>query len=286
MNKPSSNLTGILFALIAYGLFVAGDSCYKYLGTSYTIYQMAFYGKLVACLLIISFVIYTRKKVQTKFLKLQIYRGLSLTTTFLCILFAYRHMTLTEVALIFYISPFITCIFTYFLLKEPIGIHRIMIIIGGFIGILIILRPGYVELNPALFILLLGVIAFSYGNILARIIGKDEPDINFTLFPTIISCIIVLPMLLLDPVIPTAIDFSIMGLGGIIGSAAILFISMAYVRTHAVTISILAYTDIIWAMLLGYIIFGDTTTDPYVYLGGLLIMVSGCYLVHRENKLT
>ncbi len=55
-------------------------------------------------------------------------------------------------------------------------------------------------------------------------------------------------------------------------------------KTHAVTVSILSYTDILGAMLLGYLIFGDVTNDPFVILGGIIIMLSGLYLVYREHK--
>jgi len=286
MRQLSPNMLGVSFALIAYALFVAGDSFYKYLGTTYEIYQIAFFGKLFAAIAIFGFILFTKQKIKTNFLKLQIIRSLALTTNFLCILYAYRYMTLAEVALMYYLCPFITSILSKFLLKEPVGIHRIISIIVGFTGILVVLRPGLIDLNPATFVLLTGVIAFSFANILSRKIGPSEPAINFTLFPTLMSTLCVLPLVTLNPVVPSFIDTSFMAAGGIIGSIAILMISVAYVKTHAVTVSILAYTDIFWALLLGYIIFGDVTNDPLIYLGGVIIMLSGAYLIYRENKVT
>ena len=280
----NQNIIGILYALMAYALFVVGDTFYKYLGTEYSIYYLAFYGKLSATIFFGLYLIYKRQKLVTYHLKLQIIRSIALTINFLCILYAYKSMTLAEVALMYYLCPFIISVFSHFLLKEPVGIHRIISIIFGFLGILIILRPGIIEINPGSLILLIGVIAFCYANILSRIIGSKEPAINFTLFPTVMSFLCVVPLVLLNPLLPAPFDLSMMASGGIVGGIAILLVSVAYIKTHAVTISILAYTDIFWALLLGYIVFNDVTNDPYTILGGIVIMLSGIYLIYRENK--
>ena len=75
-----------------------------------------------------------------------------------------------------------------------------------------------------------------------------------------------------------------MATGGTIGTIAVLCVSIAYIKTHAVTVSILSYADILWSILLGYLIFGDIEKDPMVFLGGVLIILSGIYLVFRESK--
>lgn len=280
----NANITGIIYALIAYALFVVGDTFYKYLGTEYSIYYLAFYGKLAATLFFGAYLIFKRQQLITYYPKLQIIRSIALTTNFLCILYAYKSLTLAEVALMYYLCPFIISIFSHFLLKEPVGLHRTISIILGFLGILIILRPGFIEINPGSLVLLIGVIAFCYANILSRIIGPKEPSINFTLFPTIMSCLCVAPLVAISPLLPPAFDLGMMAAGGIVGGIAILLISVAYIKTHAVTISILAYTDIFWAILLGYLIFNDVTNDPMTILGGIIIMISGIYLIYRENK--
>ena len=277
-----SNL-GIIYALIAYALFVVTDTFYKYLGTSYSIYHMAFYGKLFAGCLFVLYLFSKRQKLITHFPKLQLYRSLGLTLNFLCILYAYKHMTLAEVALMFYLSPFITAVLSHFILKEAVGIHRIISIIGGFIGVMLIFRPGIIEPNPATLILFIGVVAFSYSNIVSRQIGETEPAINFALFPTICSFVCMIPFMILHPMIPPAFDLSFMAAGGIVGSIAVLLISLAYVKTHAVTVSILAYTDIFWALLLGYLVFNDVTGDPMTIFGGIIIIFSGVYMIYKEE---
>ena len=87
------------------------------------------------------------------------------------------------------------------------------------------------------------------------------------------------------PALPETIDIGLMAAGGLIGGIAIILISLAYIKTHAVTVSILAYTDIFWALLLGYLIFDDVTNDPMTILGGIVIASSGIYLIYRESKL-
>lgn len=283
----SHNTSGILFALCAYAMFVVGDSFYKYLGSTYSIYHLAFYSKIAASLVIGFYAVIKRQKIITHFPKLQFYRSLAITITSLSIYYAYRYMTLAEVAIIFYLCPFIIAILSSLILKETVGKHRIISIIIGFTGILIIVRPGFVEFNPGTVAIFLAALSYCYAAILARKMGPSEPSINFALFPSVMTFICVIPLVVLAPEeVPVIHDLSLMALGGTIGATAILLVSMAYVRTHAVTVSILAYTDIIWALLLGYLIFGDVTNDPYTIIGGIIVMISGGYLIYRENKAT
>jgi len=281
----NQNTLGIIYALIGYSIFVIGDSSYKYMGDSYAIYHIGFYGKFAATLFFIAYLFIKRQKFVTYFPRLQLYRSIALTINFICVLYALKSMTLVEIVLIFYMSPFVTSILSHFILKEPVGIHRVISIIGGFIGILIILRPGFSEFNPASIVMFFGMSAYAYSNILSRKIGNTEPSINFTLLPTAFSALAILPFVLLDPLWPPLNHLGIMALGGTAGSVAILFISMAYVRTHAVTVSILNYTEIFWAGIIGYLIFGDHTNDPYTILGGIIIILSGVYLIRREYKI-
>jgi len=283
--KINDNITGIIFALIGSAIFIIGDSSYKYLGDTYAIYHIGFYGKLAATLFFLVYLWIKQQKFITYFPRLQLYRSIALTINFICVLYALKSMSLVEVVLIFYMSPFITAILSHFILKEPVGIHRIISIVVGFIGILIILRPGLVEFNPAAIIMFVGMSAYSYSNILSRKIGKSEPSINFTLLPTAFTTLAILPLVLLDPFWPPLDHLGIMAMGGTAGSIAILFISMAYVRTHAVTVSILNYTEIFWAGLFGYLIFGDVTNDPFTILGGIVIILSGIYLIRREHQI-
>lgn len=282
----NQNTLSILYALIGYSIFVIGDSAYKYMGGTYVIYHIAFYSKLAATLFFLGYLCIKRQKFVTYFPRLQLYRSIALTINSLCVLYALQSMTLVDLVLIFYMSPFVTAILSHFILKEPVGKHRILSIIGGFIGILIILRPGIVEFNPASLVIFFGMCTYAYSNILSRKIGSTEPSINFTLLPTAFITLAIFPFVLLDPLWPPLDHLGIMALGGTAGSVAILFISMAYVRTHAVTVSILNYTEIFWAGIIGYLIFGDKTNDPYTIFGGIIIILSGAYLIRREYKIS
>ena len=282
--KTSQSTQGIIFALISYALFVTGDSFYKYLGAMYSVYEMAFYGKLAASILFLFYIAIKRQKIITYFPKLQLYRSIAFTITSLCIYYSYKHMTLADVALLFYLCPFIIALLSRFILKEKVGTHRIISIITGFTGVLIIIRPGFIEPNPAMITMLIAIFCYSYSAILSRQMGPKEPAINFALFPAIMTFICAIPLLGGMPKILPATDLALMTMGGTIGGIAILLVSVAYVKTHAVTVSILAYTDMFWALLLGYLIFGDVTNDPFTILGGVIIILSGIYLIYRENK--
>ncbi len=284
--KIDSNKLGIILALASYATFVIGDSFAKYLGIEYSIFHIAFYCKFFAACLFILYMLAKRQKFVTHFPKLQLYRSIALTLNSLCIYYAYKQLTLADVALLFYLSPFIIAILSHFVLKEPVGKHRILSIVMGFLGVLIIIRPGMIEVSPATLAILFAVVAYCYSGILARKMGKTEPSINFGLLPTIMTALCAAPFIMTSPQIPPLSDMAIMAAGGTFGSIAILLISMAYVRTHAVTVSLLAYTDLFWALLIGYLVFGDVTNDPMTYLGGTIIIISGIYLIYRENMVS
>lgn len=281
----SENTKGIIFTLASCAVFAVSDTIVKYMGQTYSVYQIAFFSKLFAALILGGYMIIKRQKLVTYFPQLQLYRSISLTLNALFLYYAFKYMTLTDIALLFYLCPFVVAILSLILLKEPIGLHRLLSIIGGFIGVLIMVRPGFIEVNHATPMALMAVIFFSYANVLSRKIGKTEPSINFTLFPTLMTTICMIPLLMMtQQAMPEPVDLALMAFGGTAGSVAILLISMAFVRTHAVTVSLLDYTHIFWALLFGYLVFGDVTNDPYTIIGGCVIIISGAYLIYRESK--
>ena len=170
------------------------------------------------------------------------------------------------------------------ILKEKIGIHRLTSILVGFIGVIIILRPDKLELDWISLGVLVASACFAFGNVLTRKIGDSEPKLAFTLYTTAFILLANAIPFAFNPAIPTGMNLAALAANGAIESFGTAILAIAYLKAHAVTVTKMMYTSIIWAFIWGYLIFGDVLVDINTFIGGAIIILSGIYMIYREKK--
>ncbi len=180
--------------------------------------------------------------------------------------------------------PFFTAIFSAYILKEKIGKHRFISIIIGFCGVLIILRPGLMTVDFASIGVLIASACFAYANVLTRKIGDDEPKIAFTFYTTGFIFVANAIPFMFNPVLPEGLNLAALAANGIIESICTALLALAYLKAHAVTVTKMMYTSIIWAILWGYLFFDDKLGDIWTIVGAITIISSGLYMIYRESK--
>lgn len=280
----NQNTLGALLALLAFTGYSLADVALKYAGQSFNFYQVAFYTQGFGVLAILTYAAITKSSLKTRHPKLQFYRSLSYAICYGLIIYAFQNKSLAQTYTIFYVCPFFTAIFSVLILREKIGKHRLISIIIGFLGVLIILRPDQLQLDWVSMGILLAAALFGYANVLTRKIGEDEPKIAFTLYTTAFILMVNAIPFAFNPVLPQGLNLAALATNGIIESIATAVLALAYLKAHAVTVTKMMYTSIIWAFLWGYLIFDDVLVDKLTFIGGTIIIGSGLYMIYRENK--
>ena len=183
-----------------------------------------------------------------------------------------------------YSSVFFISILSIFFLGEKIGYRRVIAIIVGFIGVVIILKPGVNLFSNYSVLPLLASIFLSMAVIILKKILLTNNNIlsvwTFTLFATLFS----LFFFNNDWIWPNNFDLVLLIASGILGFVAQLCLSKSFQLADASVLAPLDFTSVIWAFLIGYIIFGEFLSRE-VLLGGPLILLSVGYIFYRETVL-
>ena len=284
---PKQNtMTGILFMLAGTVFFSIGDSIGKWLTTDYPVMQIAWIRSTLGLFIIGGVAVMTgnMEKLKTSKPGWHITRSILGTGAILGIFYGLKYIPVAEYVSITFATPFIIALFSPWVLREKVSMQTWIAIIIGLIGVLIIFRPTPDHFHPAhlaTFAVALSVAALS---IMARMMTKTESAIalNFYIYPAniLLSCYPTFS----DWVSPSLTDWCLFLVHGVIATMALgCFIeSMRYARP-AVVMPI-DYTRIIWMSLAGYIIWHEVP-ETITWIGIIIIIVSGIYVVSHGNKL-
>ena len=280
--------------MLAYILNISGwlllpfmDGIAKYLSSEMHFIQII-WGRYFFMILV-SFplaLIFFRKEIKfPKNISVQLFRGFFLFLSTVFFFYAISIISLAQALTLAFISPIIVTILSIFYLKEKVGIHRWSAVIIGFIGVLIIIRPGFLEINFASISAIGAGTAYAFYIIYTRKLSFIDSPIVTLLFTGVVGCILISIIL---PYNWTNIDLRqllILILLASIGALAHFLIILSLRLGEASKLAPLGYFEISTNILVGYMFFGDLP-DIWIYLGLSLIVFSGIYIFIRENKKT
>ncbi|MGL5115428.1 MAG: DMT family transporter [Beijerinckiaceae bacterium] len=196
---------------------------------------------------------------------------------------ALQYLQLAESISIIFLTPLLVALLSGPLLGEWVGRRRMVAIGVGFIGVLIVTRPGTGAMHPAALFSLAGTFCYAFYAILTRILSAhDKPET--TMFYSGLA-----GLFLLAPILPfvwktpeSMLVWGVLLLLGISGTIGHWLLILAHRLAPASTLSPFIYTQLIWMLLLGYLVFGDVP-DRYTLVGAAVVTASGLYLLHRER---
>ena len=288
MIKQNERL-GIFLMVITTIVFASQDGLSKYLATEYNVYMVVMirYWFFAAFVMTIS----SRKPggvkqvAKTKTPLLQIFRSLILVAEMCVTILAFTLLGLAETHAIFASYPLIIAMLSGPILGEHVGWRRWLAICVGFFGILIILNPGNGIFSPYALVPLAGAILFALYGLLTRYAGQyDNSSTSF--FWTGIVGSIAMPAIGLnfwDPV--SQGDWSIMLILSASGMLGHFLLIKCYEVAEASAVQPFAYLQLIWASLIGVIIFGEQITTN-VLIGACIIVGAGLFTLWRERKVS
>lgn len=279
-------LIGIALMCGAVALFACLDAVAKYLNTEMDSLQIAWarYTSAFVLTLIVSNPLTHIGLLRTRNIKLQIIRSVLLVASTALNFLALRWLQLDEALSIIFTFPFIVAIISGPLLDEWIGWRRWSAICFGFAGVLLITRPGFGGMHPAALITLTATTCYGFYAVITRIVSRVDSNQTSLFYANFIGALMMLPVIPFVWQAPRDWVIALMlTMTGVLGSTGHFFLIAGHKLAPASTLSPFIYTQLIWVVILGYLVF-DHLPNGWTMAGAAMVIGSGLYLLYRERK--
>jgi drug/metabolite transporter (DMT)-like permease len=217
--------------------------------------------------------------------RLQIGRSLLLVFSTLLNILALRYLQLDQTVSILFSTPFFVTLLSGFVLGEWAGWRRWTAIATGFSGVVLIARPGMGGMHPAALLCVAGAICYSIYSISTRVLARTdstETTLFYSNFVGTLAALPALPFVWTTPHEPVVI--ALMVLIGAFGSVGHYLLIAAHRLAPASLVAPFIYSQLIWATLAGYLVFGQLPSE-WTLAGAAIVIASGLYILYREHKL-
>ncbi|MDH3799961.1 MAG: DMT family transporter, partial [Desulfobacterales bacterium] len=221
---------------------------------------------------------------RTRKIKLQIFRSILLVASTLTFWLALMFLPLVDCVVVLFVSPILVTMLAAPLLGESVGRHRWIAVIIGFVGVMVVMRPGFTIFDWMSILPLITALFYAGVQISTRILGRTDGALTTLLYSSAGGAIISTIGVLFFWVTPSLGQWFVLGWLGFLGALGHYLMIKAYEIAPASLLAPFDYTTLIWATILGFIAFGDLP-DTWTVLGALIIMSSGLYLIRRESRL-
>jgi drug/metabolite transporter (DMT)-like permease len=270
---------GVLYLLAAVAVLPVMDGFAKALTTRYPVLEVAWARFFFAFLVLLPFVARQpgRELMRPPRLALQLLRSVCQVLAVSLFFLTLSHLPLADTLAICFLYPLITVALAGLLLGEAVGPRRWLAVLVGFLGAMIIIRPGLGVFQPAALMGLATSLVFAVFIILTRKLAGSAPPAVILIWGTLVGAVLTTALLPLVWVPPTVADLLAMLAVGGIGALGHLLLLKAYELAPASLLSPLGYAEIIGAALVGWVAFGDFP-DAATWLGIAVISVSGSYI--------
>ncbi len=281
--RAVQNGKGLILMALGMFAFSAVDTGAKFLTDSLHPSQIVWtrqLGLLAGALFLIAR--YGRPILATSHLKLQILRGAVAAGSASLFIFALEFVALADAVAISFVAPFMVTLMGVFILREPVGLRRWAAVVLGFIGTLIVLRPGMGAIHPAGLLVVLAASMFAIRQIISRALSNSDRTGTTIVYTALVgSAILTVPLPFVWQTPGGTEILILIGMAVLAGVGEVLVIKALEVAL-AVVVAPVQYTLMIWGTFYGWLVFGQLP-DGWTWIGAAIIIATGLYTLHREN---
>ena len=277
-------MKAILLNVSAWMLLPFMDGMAKHLSTEIHFIQVVWgrYFFMAILSLLVTYFFFNHNLRWPNNIKIQLSRSLFLFLSTVFFFFSISKISLAEALTLAFVSPIIVTILSIFLLNEKVGIRRLIAVLLGFVGALIVIRPGFNEINIATVAALGTGICYAFYMVSTRKLSSIDNPLLTLIFTGLSGAIVIS---LIVPFFWTWLNYSqwliLISLASI-GTVGHLLIILSLNFAEASKLAPLAYFEIVTNVLIGYYFFNDFP-NKWIWLGLFLIISSGIYISIREN---
>ena len=243
---------------------------------------ICFYRCLMGLIIITPFVAKNNfQALQTDNMRLQIFRALINIISMICWFSAIGMMHFEKATALGFTTPLFTTVLAVLILGEVIRFHRTAALLLGFVGILIIIRPGYMPFEFGTILMLVASLSFSFVLIFVKKLSATDSSLTIIFYHLLYMtpAFFILSLFYWENIsLNQLIIFSLMGASGLLSHWCL---AQAFKMSDTTFVMPLQFTKLIWASLIGLFIFSEQP-DIWTWVGGVIIFISVVYITYRE----
>ena len=282
----SANQLGALFMMASMACFTLNDTFMKVTDGAIPLFQLLFLRDILTTILIVALGLWLRAlhfNIRRRDWGLIALRSASEMATAYFFITALFNMPLANVTATLQALPLTVTLGGALLFKEKVGWRRMSAILIGFLGMLLIVRPGSVGFNIYGIYALLAVLGVTVRDLVTRQLSADVPSMTVTLAASLAVMLFSGVASLATPWVAVSSWHALMVIGSSICIFGGYYFSVRVMRVGEISfIAPFRYTGLIWALMLGWLVFGDWPT-PLTVLGAGIVVATGLFTLYRER---
>ena len=279
-------LQGIGLIALAMALLSAMDAVVKWLSPDYSTIQLMFFRSVFAFLPLAPLILRSGWAGALRSQKLggHALRSLFGLCALGCFFWSLALLPLADATAITFAAPLFVTALSLPLLGEVVRARRWTAVAVGFVGVLVMIRPGAGVFQPTSLLPLAAALFLALMVIQIRRLTRTESNTTIVLYYTIISTLVTGAVVPFYWVTPGLTDLLLLAAVGVLGGTGQLVLTAAYRRTEASILAPFDYTAMVWAVLFGYLLWGELPASN-IWLGVAIVIASGIYIIYREAVL-
>ena len=276
---------GILLMVASTVGFAAMHVLVRYVSAELHPFQIAFFRNAFGVVVFLPLMLKTGLAVfHTRRLGLHGLRALLNVAAMLSFFTALTLTPIAQVTALAFTAPVFAAVLSVILLRERVHVRRWTAILLGFLGTLVILRPGLHSIDLGSVLTLVAAVLWAATMIVIRVLGRSESSLTITAYMNVLLALLsVVPALLVWRT-PSLEALAWLLLIGILGTLAQIALAQSLKEAEPGAVMPFDFLKLIWVAILGYLLFAELP-DVFIWLGGAIIVLSTSYIAYRESQL-
>jgi drug/metabolite transporter (DMT)-like permease len=281
-----NNRKGVMLMVLVTFIFAMQDGISQHLADTYNVYMAIMVRYWFFAIFVIALASRTpgglRRAMRSATPKAQIFRSIVLALEIIVMIQGFVYLGLVETHAVFACYPLLVAALSGPVLGEKVGWRRVAAIAIGFVGVLIILRPGYDVFSPYALVPLLAALLFAIYALLTRYVGRVDPASVSFFYTGVVGAIVVTAIGFRHWVPMSAGDWGWMAVLCLTASVGHYLLIRIYEMAEASAVQPFAYLQLVFASTLGILVFGETLRTN-VAIGGAVVVCAGVFTLWRAR---
>jgi drug/metabolite transporter (DMT)-like permease len=284
-NPTTDNLRGIMWMLGSTVCLALMHTTIHHVSETVHPFVVVFFRLFFALIVVIPFFVRDGlAPLKTTKLGLLTLRGVLNFGAMVCFFTALSLAPIADVTALSFTAPLFATLLAVVILKEKLGWRRVAAIMAGFIGTLIVLRPGFAEISTGYILVLVATIFWGACVIIIKTLSRTESSVTITTYMSLVMAPLALIPALFVWSWPSLTDFAWLAFLGFLGGCGQMAVAQALRHAETHVAMPFDFVRLIWVSITGYLFFAEVP-DIFVWLGGALIFSSTAYITIREHKI-